>query len=192
LQEKKRGASSRLGVVEIACVAWHAAFQPLQQEKTCNPAHEQTPLSNDIIDSVLWHGEVVRAKDLSAPPHTVLFYFCKIFSIQIFCGLYYISRNVQTSIHIVSRRLSASRYKFSQSYARWFITPPYNRKQQTFFRRPSSNTTFYKSLVTKIFTSFFQVCLSHTIPRLDLRVAIVARSAQIPTSVIYLFLVVGN
>jgi len=31
-------------------------------------ATEQTPLSNDIIDSVLRHGEVGRAKDLSAPP----------------------------------------------------------------------------------------------------------------------------
>jgi len=31
-------------------------------------AHEQNPLSNDTIDSVLRHREVVRAKDLSAPP----------------------------------------------------------------------------------------------------------------------------
>jgi hypothetical protein len=29
---------------------------------------EQTPLSNDTIDSVLRHREVGRAKDLSAPP----------------------------------------------------------------------------------------------------------------------------
>ena len=36
-------------------------------EKTCNSAHEQTPLSNDTIDSVLGHREVGRAKDLSAP-----------------------------------------------------------------------------------------------------------------------------
>jgi len=36
--------------------------------KTCNSAHEQTPLSNDTIDSVLRHREVGRAKDLSAPP----------------------------------------------------------------------------------------------------------------------------
>ena len=37
-------------------------------------AHEQTPLSNDIIESVLWHWEVGRAKDLSAPPRiTFLF-----------------------------------------------------------------------------------------------------------------------
>jgi len=30
-------------------------------------AHEQTPLSNDTIDSVLRHGEVGRAKDFPAP-----------------------------------------------------------------------------------------------------------------------------
>jgi len=32
-----------------------------------NSAHELTPLSNDPINSVLRHGEVGRAKDLSAP-----------------------------------------------------------------------------------------------------------------------------
>ena len=67
---KKLDYSSRLDVVEIARVAWHASFQPLKQEKTCNLAHEQTPLSNDTIDSVLWHREVRRAKDLSATPRT--------------------------------------------------------------------------------------------------------------------------
>ena len=40
----------------------------LCNKKTCNSAHEQTPLSNDTIDSVLRIGEVGRAKDLSAPP----------------------------------------------------------------------------------------------------------------------------
>jgi hypothetical protein len=35
---------------------------------TCNSAHEQNPLSNDTIDSVLRHREVGRAKDLSATP----------------------------------------------------------------------------------------------------------------------------
>jgi len=64
----KKLDSSRLDAVEIARVAWHASFQPLWQEKTCNSAHEQTPLSNDTIDSVLRHGEVGRAKDLSASP----------------------------------------------------------------------------------------------------------------------------
>ena len=38
-------------------------------------AHEQTPLSNDTIDSVLRHLEVGRAKDLSAPCRK---YWCKI------------------------------------------------------------------------------------------------------------------
>jgi hypothetical protein len=35
--------------------------------KTSNSAHEQPLLSNDTIDFVLWHREVGRAKDLSAP-----------------------------------------------------------------------------------------------------------------------------
>jgi len=35
-------------------------------------AYEQTPLSNDTINSVLRHREVGRAKDLSAPPHIIL------------------------------------------------------------------------------------------------------------------------
>jgi len=35
-------------------------------------AHEQTPLSNDTIVSILRHWEVGRAKDLSAPPHIEL------------------------------------------------------------------------------------------------------------------------
>jgi hypothetical protein len=36
----------------------------------CNSAHEQTPLSDDTIDSVLRHREVGRAKDLSVPPRS--------------------------------------------------------------------------------------------------------------------------
>jgi len=48
--------------------AWHAFFEPLQQEKSCNSAQEQTPHSIDTIDSVLRHREVIRAKDLLAPP----------------------------------------------------------------------------------------------------------------------------
>ena len=40
-----------------------------------NSTHEQTPLSNDTIHSVLRHREVGRAKDVSAPPRNfVLFY----------------------------------------------------------------------------------------------------------------------
>jgi len=50
-RKKKLNDSSRLHVVEIARVPWHGSFQTLKQEKTS--AHEQTPLSNDTIDSVL-------------------------------------------------------------------------------------------------------------------------------------------
>jgi len=60
------------------CVGWKMAtfqlfFQSREQvvvwqEKTCNSASEQTPLSNDTIDSILRSREVGRAKDLSAPP----------------------------------------------------------------------------------------------------------------------------
>jgi hypothetical protein len=39
----------------------------LCNKKSCNSAYEQTPLSNDTIDSVLRHREVGRANDLSAP-----------------------------------------------------------------------------------------------------------------------------
>jgi len=43
-------------------------FSLCNKKKTCNSAYEQTPLSNDAIESVLRHREVCRAKDLSAPP----------------------------------------------------------------------------------------------------------------------------
>ena len=43
-------------------------FSLCKKEKTCNSAHEQTPLSNDTFDSVLRHWEVCRAKDLSVLP----------------------------------------------------------------------------------------------------------------------------
>jgi len=43
-------------------------FSLCNKKKTCNSAHEQNPLSNDTIDSVLRHREVDRAKNLSAPP----------------------------------------------------------------------------------------------------------------------------
>jgi len=69
-RKKKLYDSSRLDIVEIARVAWHASFQPLQQEKTSNSAREQTPLSNDITDSVVRHQEVGRTMDLSATPRT--------------------------------------------------------------------------------------------------------------------------
>ena len=68
--KKKIDDSSRLDVVEIARVAWHTSFQPLQQEKAWNSVYEQTPLSNDTIDSVLRQREVSRAKDVAAPPRS--------------------------------------------------------------------------------------------------------------------------
>jgi len=43
-------------------------FSICNKKKTCNSAHEQIPLSNDTIDSVLRHREVGRANDLSSPP----------------------------------------------------------------------------------------------------------------------------
>ena len=43
-------------------------FSLCNKKKTCNSAHEQTPLSKDTIDSVLRHWEVGRAKDLSVHP----------------------------------------------------------------------------------------------------------------------------
>jgi hypothetical protein len=42
--------------------------------KTCNSVHEQTPLSNDTTDSVLWHREVGRAKDLISTPRMLKIY----------------------------------------------------------------------------------------------------------------------
>ena len=44
----------------------------LCNKKSCNSAHEQTPLSKDTIDSVPRHREVGRAKNLSAPPRKIL------------------------------------------------------------------------------------------------------------------------
>ena len=73
LQEKKLDDSLHLHVVEIVCVAWHASFEPLKQEETCNSSHEQIPLPNEIIDSILRHWEVGRAKDLSALPRVYLY-----------------------------------------------------------------------------------------------------------------------
>jgi len=45
----------------------------LCNKKTCGSAHEQTPLSNDTIDSVVQHREVGRAKGLSAPPRMYVY-----------------------------------------------------------------------------------------------------------------------
>jgi hypothetical protein len=42
-------------------------FNLCNKKKTCNSAHEQTPLSNDTSESVLRRREAGRANDLSAP-----------------------------------------------------------------------------------------------------------------------------
>ena len=70
LAGKKSDDSSCLHVVEIAHALPDMLPFSLCKKKTGNSAHEQTPLSNNTIDSVLRHWEVGPAKDLSAPPHT--------------------------------------------------------------------------------------------------------------------------
>ena len=67
--KKNLADSSRFHFVEIARVARLAYFQTLLQGKTCNSAHEHTPLSTDNTDFVLRHREVSRAGDLAANPH---------------------------------------------------------------------------------------------------------------------------
>ena len=72
-EKKKLHDSSRLDVVEISMLLKSRTspemlpFSLCNKKKTCNSAHEQTPLSNDTIDFVLRHRELGRAKDLSAP-----------------------------------------------------------------------------------------------------------------------------
>ena len=83
-RKKEFDDSSSLDVVEIAQVAWHASFQ-----------REQTPISNEIIDSVQRHWEVGRGKNLSAPRPKLkystltlreknlrFFYICTLLSVQ--------------------------------------------------------------------------------------------------------------
>jgi len=69
---KQLDGISHLPVVEIALVTLDAFFRRLQQEKTCNSAHEQTSLSNEPIDSFLRHLEVGRSKELPVPTHMSL------------------------------------------------------------------------------------------------------------------------
>ena len=66
--KKNFDANARFHIVETARVARNASFQTLLQEKTCNSAHEQTPLSTDNIDLFLRHWERFRAKDISGAP----------------------------------------------------------------------------------------------------------------------------
>jgi len=67
LQERKLDDSSRLDVVETARRLTYF-FSASVTGKDLHFAHEQTPLSNDTIDSVLQHRELSRTKDLSTPP----------------------------------------------------------------------------------------------------------------------------
>jgi len=54
--------------VSMLRIAWHCFLSASVTRKTCNLAHEQTPLSSDTINSVLRHREVGRAKDLTSIP----------------------------------------------------------------------------------------------------------------------------
>ena len=65
--KKKLDDSSRLVVVEIARVAWHASFETLNKKRLEIRHINNPPLSKDTIDSVLRHKKLGRAKDLSAP-----------------------------------------------------------------------------------------------------------------------------
>jgi hypothetical protein len=70
LHGKTLDDSSRFDFVEIARVALRVSFKPVLEERTCNLAQEQTPLSKVTIDSVSRHREVGRAKDLQHPTYT--------------------------------------------------------------------------------------------------------------------------
>ena len=77
LQEKKKLMTARVSMLlKSRELPDMLPFSFCNKKKTCNSAHEQTPLSNHTIDSVLQHQEVCRAKDLSAPlvfsPRTVI------------------------------------------------------------------------------------------------------------------------
>ena len=83
LEEKKTpDERSRFHDVEIARVSWHAFFQPVQQEKTCNSANKKNPVSKYTFDSVLRLREVVRAKDLSAHPPPLLLQNVELLSVK--------------------------------------------------------------------------------------------------------------
>ena len=65
---KKNLMTARVSMLFKSCASPDVLpFSLCNKKKTCNSAHEQTPLSNDTIDSVLRHREVAGAKDLSAP-----------------------------------------------------------------------------------------------------------------------------
>ena len=74
---------------------------------TCNSAHEQIPLSNDTIDSVLRHRDVDRAKDLSATPRNYSVYFssCSVGRITVFkiCLVYIYALGVEVKNSLICR-----------------------------------------------------------------------------------------
>jgi hypothetical protein len=53
----------------LKCASHFTCFLSACVTTKDNWAHKQTPLSNDAIDSVPRHREVVQAKDLSASPN---------------------------------------------------------------------------------------------------------------------------
>jgi len=68
LQEKKNLMTARVSMLlKSSASPDMLPFSPCNKKRLAT-AHEQIPLSNDTIESVLRHREVGRAKDLSAPP----------------------------------------------------------------------------------------------------------------------------
>jgi len=68
LEKKKNVMTTRVSVLlKSRASPDMIPFSLCNKKTTCNSAHEQTRLSNDTIDSVLRHWEVVRPKQLSAP-----------------------------------------------------------------------------------------------------------------------------
>jgi hypothetical protein len=70
LQGKKLDDSLRLNVAEIVShLTWFLSASVTR--KALHSTNEQTPLSNNTINSILWNWEAGRAKDFSAPPRMV-------------------------------------------------------------------------------------------------------------------------
>jgi len=72
LQEKKNLMTDRVSLLLKSRAYLTCFLSASVTRKTCNSAHEQTPLSNVIIDSVLRHRKVGLAKGLSAPTRTYI------------------------------------------------------------------------------------------------------------------------
>ena len=69
LQEKKNLMTARVWMLKLRTLPDVLPFSLCNKKRLANSAHEQTPLSNDTIDSILRHRLLGRAKDLSAPPY---------------------------------------------------------------------------------------------------------------------------